>query len=409
MNAEIIAVGNEVVMGHTINTNASYLAKALQDIGIMTQYHTAICDEPETIKAVLDCALKRAKVIIITGGLGPTKDDLTKETICKHLEKELVMQEEALEAIQEYFKSLKKPMSENNKKQALFPKDAYILPNHHGTAPGCILKKEENYIVLLPGPPKEMQPMFQSYVRPYFEKMMTTCYATVDVRLFGIGESRMAEEISDLLGEFEWGIVAPYISGYEVVVRITAKGSTKEAAEALAHTAKNNIVARLEEFVIGYNEDKLEDQIMRLLEKYQYKVATVESCTGGLLAGALVNCSGISAFFEEGMVTYSNEAKMKLVGVSEATLSRVGAVSEATAKEMAEGVRKVTGAHIGLSTTGIAGPTGGTAEKPVGLVYIGIALPGKTYVHELHLKGTRKQIREKTVQTVLYELYRYLK
>ena len=409
MNAEIIAVGNEVVMGHTVNTNAAYIAKELQTIGIMPKYHTAICDEPETIKMALEVAMKRAKCIILTGGLGPTNDDLTKETVCDFLNETMHMQEAALKIIEAYFQSVNRVMTDNNKKQALFPNTAHILPNHHGTAPGCILQKNEHYIILLPGPPKEMQPMFKEYVKPYFEKLQTTCYETLDIRLFGIGESLMAETISDILGEYPWGTIAPYISGYEVIVRIIARGKTKQEALSFIEKGKNAIVARLGEFVVGYNEDNIEDQILKALSKHQYTVATVESCTGGLLAGTLVNCSGISEFFKEGMVTYSNEAKTKLVGVREATLNRVGAVSKETAKEMAEGVRRVTGAHIGLSTTGIAGPTGGTPEKPVGLVYIGIAMPDKTYVHELRLKGTRKQIREKTVETVLYELYKYLK
>lgn len=409
MRAEIIAVGNEVVMGHITNTNAGYIAKELQTIGIMPKYHTAICDEIETVRAALDTALKRSDIILITGGLGPTKDDLTKETVCEFLGQKLEMQEDALKKIEAYFKSVGKTMSENNKKQALFPDTAYILQNNYGTAPGCILKHENSYIVLLPGPPKEMQPMFQSYVIPYFEKMMTTYYKTIDIKLFGIGESAMAEKIADLLGEFKWGIVAPYISGYEVIVRIIAQGKTKEEAINLAESSKNEIEKRLSEYVIGYNEDKLENQVVKCLEKHNYTVATVESCTGGLLAGTLVNCSGVSAYFEEGFITYSNEAKTKLVGVSEATLARVGAVSEETAREMAEGVRQVTGATIGLSTTGIAGPMGGTKQKPVGLVYIGLALPEKTYVYELHLKGTRQEIREKTVKTILYELYKLLK
>ncbi|WP_054738588.1 competence/damage-inducible protein A [Cellulosilyticum ruminicola] len=409
MKAEIIAVGNEVVMGNTINTNAGYIAKQLQTMGIMPKYHTAICDEPEAIKSAMDIALKRAEVVILTGGLGPTKDDLTKEVICEHLNKPLEMNQEAQEALEAYFKSINRIMSENNKKQALFPKDAYILTNNHGTAPGCILEYNGTPVVLLPGPPKEMQPMFNDFVIPYFKKLMTIYYETIDVKLFGIGESIMAERISDLLGEFEWGTVAPYISGYEVIVRIIAKGFTKTEAKQRAQAHKNKVETRLREYVIGYNEDKLEEQVLECLKKHDYTVSTVESCTGGLLAGRLVNCSGISAYFEQGMVTYSNEAKTKLVGVKAETLASVGAVSPETAKEMAEGVKRVTGADIGLSTTGVAGPTGGSKEKPVGLVYIGLALPDQTYVHELRLKGTRTQVREKTVKTVLYELYKLLK
>lgn len=409
MIAEIIAVGNEVVMGHTVNTNASMIAKQIQTIGIMPSYHSAVCDDKEAIKEALGTALNRAEVIFITGGLGPTKDDLTKEVVCEALGMPLHMREDVLQKLEAYFNEIEKPMCKNNEKQAAFPKEAYLLENDHGTAPGCILEKEKHFIVLLPGPPKEMIPMLINYVIPYFKNQMDTYYKTIDIKLFGIGESNMAEKIAHLLGEFEWGVVAPYIGNYEVIVRVTAKGITEEAASQRAEAVKKEICSCLEEYVIGYNEDKLEESVLALLRKEKYTVATVESCTGGMVAAQLVNCSGISACFKEGIVTYSNEAKMKYVDVKEETLKAYGAVSKETALEMAQGIRKKTGADIGLSTTGIAGPGGGTPTKPVGLVYIGLAIKEKTYTYELHLHGTRQTIRENTVKHILFQLYKHLK
>lgn len=409
MKAEIIAVGNEIVTGNTVNTNASYIAKQIQTIGITPRYHSAACDTADDIECVLRKSLERADVIFITGGLGPTEDDLTKETICHYLNKELVIREDIVENMKVYFAKLNKCMPDSNKKQAAFPLDAYLLENRNGTAPGCILEIGTQYIVLLPGPPKEMQPMLDHYVLPYFRQKLDCFYYTIDIKLFDIGESEMAERIAHLLGNFEHVNVAPYIGNNEVIVRITAYGRDEQQVTQIAQNIKNNVCSCLGEYVIGYNEDKLEDSILELIKQYNYTLATAESCTGGMLASTFVNCSGVSSYFNEGMITYSNEAKMKYAGVSKDTLERYGAVSRQTAKEMAEGIRLKAGADIGLSTTGIAGPSGGSKEKPVGLVYIGIAIQDKTYVYELHLMGDRQTVREKTVKNLLFKLYKHLK
>lgn len=404
MKAEILAVGNEVITGHTVNTNASFIASKLQDYGILTSYHTAVGDSKEDIERALETALKRTDAIFIIGGLGPTKDDLTKEVVCEYLRKPLVFYEEIYKDITEYFARTGRTTPENNRKQAYFPKDAYILNNDCGTAPGCLMKSEGKIVVLLPGPPKELMPMFNNEVCPYLEQKMDGVYYTLDIKCFGIGESHLAEQISDLLGEFEDLVVAPYVGKLEIILRIRAYKKTYQEAYEAVEEMKNKIESRLKSHIVGYNDEEIEEIILKIIKDKHLTLSTAESCTGGLLAGTLVNCSGISSYFKEGVVTYSNEAKMKYLGVKKETLSQYGAVSHETAREMAEGVRKAAQVDIGLSTTGIAGPDGGTMEKPVGLVYIGIALPDETLTYELRLEGDRQEIRNKAVKHILQRL-----
>lgn len=408
MKVEMIGIGNEVVHGHIVNTNASYLARRLQEIGMNPAYMTVVGDERELIEETLQIAMRRAQIIIFTGGLGPTPDDLTKEVVCEVLGMPLEIVSEELEKLKAYFEQRGLNMTSNNEKQVAFPKEAKILPNDCGTAPGCLLEYHERIIILLPGPPKEMKQMFEKYVVPIFRTKATMCHECLDIKCFGIGESELATRIEPLLGEHEMVNVATYVGKGEVIVRITAYADTKQLAQNLIMDMEEQVKACLAPWIIGYNEEELEEKVVNLLLERNLTVATVESCTGGLIAATLVNCGGVSACFKEGIVTYSNEAKMKYVGVSESTLERVGAVSEETAREMAEGVRKVTGADIGLSSTGIAGPGGGTVDKPVGLVYIGLAMPEGTEVFKLQLHGTRQENREKTVKHILFKLYQNL-
>lgn len=409
MKAEILAVGNEVVTGHTVNTNASYIARRIKEYGILVNYHTAVGDCMRDIEGALKIALERSDYIFIIGGLGPTDDDLTKEAVCNYLGKSLVFYSDIYEDIKAYFKKTNRTTPENNRKQAYLPEDGFILENDYGTAPGCLIKQAEKCIILLPGPPKELIPMFENQVTPYLTHKLDGIYHTLDIKCFGIGESHIAEQIGDLLGEFDGVVVAPYVGNLEIIIRICAHRQTLEEAIKSVEVFKNKIEGRLSPYVIGYNQEVIEQNILDLLKVHQYSLTTAESCTGGLLAGTLVNCSGISTYFKEGIVTYSNEAKMKYLNVSKDTLERHGAVSCETAKEMAEGVKKLAGTDIGLSTTGIAGPEGGTDEKPVGLVYIGIALPDETFVYELRLDGARQEIRTKAVKHTLYRLYQKLK
>lgn len=408
MKAGIIAVGNEVIKGHTINTNASYIARRLQEYGIDVQYHTAVGDYKKDIEEALGYALSRVDYIFVIGGLGPTQDDLTKETVCEYLGQPLVFYPDIYDDIVAYFAKTNRTTPENNRKQAYFPEDAYILKNTNGTAPGCMLVSNNIKIFLLPGPPHELMPLFENEIEPYLRQELKNYYATLDIRCFGIGESHLAEKAKDLLGDFGDTQIASYVSDIGVIIRVCTCKATQKLAEQEMGRYKNQIEERLRPYIIGYNEETLEDNLLELLKKNQYTLTTAESCTGGLLAGTLVNSSGISNYFKEGLITYSNEAKIKYLGVKEETLKQFGAVSRETAKEMAEGIKQVTGAHIGLATTGIAGPDGGTAEKPVGLVYIAIALLEDTFVYELHLEGDRKSIRMQAVQHVLYQLYKNL-
>lgn len=409
MKVEIIAVGNEVVYGHTINTNASYLAKEVQALGMQPTYISAICDDEFAIKEAVTTAMKRAEIILLTGGLGPTPDDLTKEAVCKVLNLPLHVIPEELSKIKAYFNKIGRTMAANNEKQAAFPKEAIILANDCGTAPGCLIETDKATIVLLPGPPREMKMMFSKYVVPILKKKSDQYVNHLDIKCFGIGESELATRIQPLLGDQGAVNVATYVGNGEVIVRITAYENDKVAVDKLIKDMENKVKERLEEFIIGYNEDKLEEKVVSLLLEKQLTISTVESCTGGLIAATLVNCGGVSTCFKESIVTYSNEAKMDYVGVKKETLDRVGAVSEETAREMAEGIRRKAKVDIGLSSTGIAGPGGGTPLKPVGLVYIGIATGEGTDVFKLQLSGSRQEVREKTVKQILFQLYKKLR
>ena len=409
MRAEIIAVGNEIITGNAVNSNAAYIAKAMLQVGIRVCFHSAVGDYAKDIHNALKIALERVDMVIFIGGLGPTEDDLTKETVSTFSNKELILDKDTAEKIEEHFKKRGMEMPKSNYKQALFPEKAYILKNDNGTAPGCTFMYKNKHIVLLPEPPKELIPMVEQRLIPYFKNISNDHYCTIDTKLWGIGESLAAKKLAHLLGEYESYSVAPYVNNTELIIRTIAHSKDKNEAYQLAKKIKKEIASCLGEYIIGYNDKSLEDSILDLLDKYQYTIATVESCTGGMLASSLVSCSGISKYFSEGIITYSNAAKIKYAKVNKETLDQYGAVSKQTAKEMAEGIKSVSGAQIGLSTTGIAGPTGATKDKPVGLVYIGIALPDQTHVFELHLSGSRENIRQATVRNILYRLYTLLK
>lgn len=409
MNVEIIAVGNEVVGGYIVNTNASYLACEVRKLGMHTKWMSTVEDDPFSIEEALSQALKRAEVIMITGGLGPTPDDLTKEIVCKTLNMPLHVRQEEVEKIKRYFAKKGKVMPRNNEKQAAFPNEAIILPNDCGTAPGCIMESGESIVILLPGPPHELRTMFNQYVATWLEKKSHLCYQNLDIKCFGIGEGECAERLKGLIGQNDQMSVATYINEGEVIIRITSWNKDKLIGKNEIEKVKKQVEACLGEFIIGYNDERLEENIVKKLLEKNYTVSTVESCTGGMIAATLVNCSGVSECFKEGVVTYSNEAKMAYVDVKADTLARVGAVSEETAREMAEGIRKRAHSDIGLSSTGIAGPGGGTPTKPVGLIYIGIATNEGTDVYRLQLNGTRQKNREQTVKHILFQLYKKLK
>lgn len=400
MRCEILAVGTEILLGDIVNTNAQYIAKRLSEEGIFVYYQSVVGDNPERLKQAYDLAFSRADLVITTGGLGPTKDDLTKEVAFEYFGKKSVCHEESLKLIKEYFAKINKPLGKTNEKQAYFPEDAIVLKNNNGTAPGCIIDESGKILVMLPGPPREMKAMFEESVVPYLRKYSNEILVSKVLRVIGVGESAAAELIGDLIDN-ENPTVAPYAKEGEMIFRITAKAENEEAANKLIVPVEAEIRSILGDNVYGEGEDTLEDVVGSMLVEKGLTIATAESCTGGMVAAKLINYPGISASILEGVVTYSNEAKIRRLGVKEETLNTVGAVSEETASQMAEGVARTSGADIGIATTGIAGPGGGTKEKPVGLVYIAMYYNEEIEVKKLNLTGSRQRIRERATTTLI--------
>ena len=401
MRAEIITVGTEILLGDIVNTNSQFLAKELAAIGIDVYHQITVGDNEIRLKEALNEGLKRSDIIITTGGLGPTKDDITKEVAAKCFNQELELNFNVWEDIKSYFKKLKLELTENNKKQAYFPKDCIILKNPNGTAPGAILKKGSKMIIILPGPPKEMIPMFNNELKKHLLCLTDYKIVSKTLRFFGIGESILEEKLIDIINNQENPTIAPYAKNGEVIIRITAKAKNDRCAYDLIKRVEDEIKNRVGAYIYGYDDTTLEEEVAKLLIKNNMTIAVSESCTGGMVSSKLINYPGISQSFLEGCVTYSNEAKMKRLGVKKNTLDKFGAVSEETAIEMAVGVAKSLNANIGLSTTGIAGPEGGTNEKPVGLVYIGLYINGEIKVKKCNLIGSREKIRSKATSEAL--------
>jgi len=401
MICEIISIGTELLLGNILNTNAQYISKRLAELGIFVYYQTTVGDNIDRIKKAIEIALHRSDIIITTGGLGPTQDDLTKEAISELLNIELVYDEFSLNKIQEYFEKRNIPITDSNKKQALVLKGSKVLINNHGLAPGMIIEKNDKILIILPGPPREMIPMFDEQVTPFLKQFSKgTLYSEI-LRFCGIGESLLEEKIKDLIKNQKNPTIAPYISSGEVILRITSYAESVEEGKKLINPVKEIIVNRLKEYFYGEGDITIEEVIAKLLIDNNLTISIAESCTGGLLTSRLVNVPGISKVLKEGIIAYSNESKIKRLSVREDTIKKYGAVSKECALEMAEGVAKVSNSNIGLSITGIAGPEGGTPEKPVGLVYTGLYINGIKKVNEFRFSGDRERIR---TQSVLYSL-----
>jgi len=408
MKAEILAVGTEILLGDILNTNAQFLALELANLGVDVYYQTVVGDNPQRLQDTIFHAFSRADLIITTGGLGPTEDDLTKETGAKYFGLDMELDERALARIKKYFNGTGRTMTENNVKQAYVPKGATVLYNDNGTAPGIIIEKDGKVLVMLPGPPKETMPMFLNQVKPYLEQKQEYTFVSRVLRIAGIGESAMETMVKDLIDKQTNPTIAPYAKMTESLLRITAKVKQPKDADAMIAPLAEEIYRRMGDAIYAEGETNMQTVVSEMLLEKNITIATAESCTGGLLAGALVDYAGISKVFLDGCVTYSNESKMKRLGVSAETLEKYGAVSHETAAEMALGVAKTAGTRIGISTTGVAGPDGGTTEKPVGLVYIGIAIDGKVTTKELRTIGKRERIRERSVYQALNELRKVL-
>ncbi len=404
MKAEILTVGTEILLGDIVNTNSQFLAKELANLGIEVYYQGSIGDNEERLLKAFDESLKRSDLVITTGGLGPTKDDITKEVAAKYFKQELILNEPSLKQLKKYFKDRNLKLSQNNLKQIYFPKDAIILENLNGTAPGAILRKDNKTIIVMPGPPKEMKLMFEKSVRPYLEKLTNTVLKSKTLRIFGMGESLVEDRLIDLIKNQSNPTIATYVGVGDVILRITAKAQNENESNKLIEPIESEIRNRLNKFVYGEDDTSIEDIVAKILVEKNLTISTAESCTGGMVSSSLINYPGISSVFMEGCVTYSNESKIIRLGVKKETLDKYGAVSEQTAKEMAIGIAKNFNTNIGLSTTGIAGPEGGTKDKPVGLVYMGIYINGNTIVKKYEFKGSRQEIREKATKTLLNDL-----
>jgi nicotinamide-nucleotide amidase len=401
MIAEILSVGTELLLGDILNTNAQYIAKRLADMGISVYHQTVVGDNPQRLKKAYELAFSRADLVITTGGLGPTKDDLTKENAAEYFGKELVLDEASLKKIEGYFIKSNRVMTENNIKQAYIPEDAVIIPNNNGTAPGCIIDQNSKIVVLLPGPPREMRPMLEETVIPYLKKYQEGVLVSKVLRVIGIGESSAEDMLKDLIDNQSNPTIAPYAKEGEVIFRITAKSHSEEEGEKLIQPMEKEVRERLGDNIYGEGDTTLENVLAEMLIQNNLTIACAESCTGGMVSARFVNYPGISEVFMEGAVTYSNEAKMHRLGVKNETLKKYGAVSSETAAEMAEGIARTAGTDIGISTTGIAGPGGGTTEKPVGLVYIGLYIKGEVKTKKLVLRGNREKIRVRATMSLL--------
>lgn len=400
MNAEIIAVGSELLLGQINNTNARFLSAQLASIGVNVYFHTVVGDNPGRLEKVLEVAKERSDLIILTGGLGPTKDDLTKETIARQLGVNLSIDEVAMKSIEGYFLKTNRVMTENNRKQALVLEGAEVLQNDHGMAPGMLFTKETQHFMLLPGPPSEMEPMFMKYGIPAITAKMGEQAKIVSrvLRFFGIGEAALETRLEDLIETQSNPTIAPLASESEVTIRLTARHASEETAAKLIDELEAKILERVGEYCYGYNETSLINETFKLLKTRGLTIAAAESLTGGLFQEQLTNLAGASSVLKGGIVCYTNVAKIDVVKVRKETIAQEGAVSAACAKELAENVSRLLGADVGISFTGVAGP-GELEGNPAGTVFVAIHVVGKpTFVEKLQLAGTREINRLRAVK-----------
>ena len=402
MVVELISVGTELLLGNIVNTNAAYLAEKCAALGLSCYYQDVVGDNEERLCETIRTALSRADILLISGGLGPTQDDLTKEAAAKVLEKPLVLHERSKAAIQEYFSACGLEITDNNWKQAMVPEGSIVLDNPNGTAPGMIIEKDGKYVVLMPGPPGELMPMFEASVIPYLGRLQDAVIFSQTVKICGVGESKAETMVKDLIDAQTNPTIATYAKTGEVHLRVTARGADEKEARKLVKPVVKELKGRFESHVYT-TEDAvtLEKAVVDLLLANKLTVSTVESCTGGLLAARLINVPGVSEVFKAGYITYSNKAKRRLLGIKKNLLLKHGAVSREIAEAMAVGASVLSKADVTVSVTGIAGPDGGTPEKPVGLVYIGCYVCGNLTVKECRFQGSRAKIRESAVSSAL--------
>jgi len=392
--AEIICVGSELLLGDILNTNTRFLSRELASIGINIFHQSVIGDNHERLRDAIELALSRSDILITSGGLGPTYDDITKETVCEVMGSQLVYDEEVIEHIRSFFIKRGRPMTDNNLKQALVPKDGEVLHNENGTAPGLMIRKNGKLVFMLPGPPRELEPLYTSKVLPVLMSLNTdTVLVSKTVNVFGMGESSVEDALKELMTGSVNPTVAPYAKEGEVLLRVTASARNEREAAELIDGAIIKIKDKIGEYVYAVDGVSLERVLVERFKRAGITLSTAESCTGGLISKRITDIPGSSAVFECGICSYSNNIKNKLLKVRSETLDAYGAVSAETAREMADGIMALSGSDVSLSVTGIAGPDGGTDEKPVGLVYIGVKFKDKCLT-ERFVFGRSKSERE---------------
>ena len=408
--AELIAVGTELLLGNIANTDAQMLSKGLSALGINVYYHTVVGDNPQRLKAAVEVAKSRADIIITTGGLGPTCDDLTKNVLAGCFGKKLVYDEESAERIRDYFQRLHPggTMTENNLQQAYLPEGCTIFSNDWGTAPGCAFEADGVRVIMLPGPPNECTPMFEHRAVPYLQALADGVIASRTLKIFGMGESAVEAKLRDRMNALTNPTLAPYAKTGEVELRITAKAATVEEARALIVPVEKEVRDIFGPLVYGADVASMEEVVLGLLKEKGLTMGTAESCTGGLVAKRLTDLSGASAVFKGGVVSYTNEVKAGVLGVPQEMLDEFGAVSAQVAQAMAQGARKVLGCDLAVSLTGVAGPNPDDRGNPVGLIYVALDTPEGTRVRELHLINGRARIRTVAATNAFDMVRRYL-
>lgn len=386
-DTEIISVGTELLLGHVTNTDARDISEMLSKIGINVKYHTVVGDNPERLRKCVETAKSRADIIITTGGLGPTCDDLTKQILAEAFGLKLVENKAEREGLYDYIRYGKK-FTENNFTQAMLPEGCTVFHNNCGTAPGCGFEKDGKIVVMIPGPPKECNAMFRESALPYLRKLSEELIVSHSVRIFGLGESSVDDIFADEMNRMTNPTMAPYAKECDCLLQITAKAKSEAEAEEMIAPVMEHVMQRLGDVVYGVDVECIEESVIKLLREKGMTFSAAESCTGGELAKRFTDMPGASAFFKGGVVTYTNEAKAKLLGIDPALIEEKGAVSYEVAKAMAENVRTLLGTDIGVGVTGLAGPDGDGVHE-VGTVFVSLAVEGETFVKELHMGAMR--------------------
>ena len=406
---EIISVGTELLLGNIVNSDAQMLSQKLSELGLNVYYHTVVGDNPDRLKQAVEIAKTRADIIITTGGLGPTCDDLTKQVLAEAFGKKLALHQDIADELREWFARRGQVMTENNVQQALLPEGCTVFPNDCGTAPGCAFQAQGKHVLMLPGPPSECRDMFDKQAAPYLSALSEGVIVSRTLKIFGMGESRMESLLRQRMNELTNPTLAPYAKDGECELRITAKAADEAAARQLIAPVEAEVRELLGDVIYGADVPDLETAVLELLKRANMTLCTAESCTGGLIAKRLTDVPGSSAVFKGGVVSYCNEVKANVLGVPEQLLEECGAVSEPVAKAMAEGARRLLGCDLAVSATGVAGPGSDERGNPAGLVYIALAAQGHTEVRVMTLSGaTRSRVRTTAANHALDLLRKYL-